>query len=314
MPRPRGPRTLNQALTATPPVTQVFGVPAIERARAVVATYGPATVVRWQMHGRDGTPIDLTAGLPGGSSAGIGPGGSVAGDEPGLQLRMREASGCGAVATYPASCVTPADAAAGWVEAVLRGTKDLTGPGIYRAELGLVDAGGTPVVTNPLLIYLEPSLFDPVPAAPGPPPVADVRMTLRDSSPAESQLIATTAWDDAEVALAMLRVIEKFNAMPPQLSTRATTHGFPTYWWCRGAAAILYRMAADYCRKNHLAYQAGGVSVDDLNKAAEYDAAAQAAQAEFDKWAQSARIQASMNECWGSAASPYGFWALGNSY
>ena len=301
--------------------TLVYGVPAIERSRAVTVTDGATPVIRWQMVDRGGRPIDLRACLTtddGGSSLGgssiddlsLSP--PLAAVEPRLEFRMREqlarqsgALCCRAHAT---------DAANGWVEIPLvaiignDGKTYIPPPGIYIAEVGLIGNQDAFIFSNVFMLYLEPSLFHPTQLT-GPPSLAELRLSLRDSSPTENRLLDSVTFDDAELGLAVMRCVQYFNETNPPLTPQFDTKNFPwRYHWCLGASGLLFRMLAEYYRKNELAYSAAGISVDDFNKAPLYEQAADGRWKEYKEWVLRKKIEINSDAAWGNAPSPYSSW------
>ncbi len=297
------------------PPTLVYGVPAVERIRAVVASFGGHPTVRWTMVDPHGRPVDLSACLDAGDVGSQGSLGSfegsasingvpVAGGSR-LVLRLREVvDPSGSVAQFAAFAV---DAPNGVVEVTLDAMAQtgVAGPGVYKAELALVGPDGVPTLVNAFDLYLEPSLFAGSCYA-GPPSVMEIRLSLRDSSPVESRLIDTVMFDDAEIALAVTRPVQYFNEINPPLTQQFTTANFPSrYHWCVGAASVLFRMAEVYFVKNQLSYQAGGLAVDDFNKAADYRAAADARWLEYTTWVRATKVTLNLNAGWGSVGTPY---------
>lgn len=68
----------------------------------------------------------------------------------------------------------------------------------------------------------------------------------------------------------------------------------------------LYILAAKHYRRNQLAYNAGGIAVDDKNKAQEYEAIGNQMLQEYMKWVKMTKVQIN-KEAWdGSFGSTYG--------
>ncbi len=285
--------------------TLVYGVPAVERQKAIVAHYGEHPTIRWQMVDQHGRPVDLRACL----TAGDGGSSADAEDGPRLVLKLREMVGSdNCVATFAADAT---DAENGWVEAPLVDPSGISGPGAYIAEMAVMHDGedpGVAIFSNVFTLYLEPSLFRQVSGRPGPPTIMEIRLALRDSSPAEARLLDAVTFDDAEIALAVVRPVQYFNEINPPLDTTFDSTNFPSrYHWCLGATAQLFFMLAEYYRKNQLAYGAGGISVDDFNKAPLYEQAGALRWADYKAWSQQVRIRMNLAACWGSADSPYAY-------
>ncbi|MFA5572410.1 MAG: hypothetical protein WDA42_04825 [Candidatus Bathyarchaeia archaeon] len=170
--------------------------------------------------------------------------------------------------------------------------------GIWLAEIGVVE-NDTLVFNNELYVYVERSSFGSRPN--GPPNIADIRLSLRDSDPFESELLSTNTYNLVEICHAATRAIQIYNEMPPSLNTfRKTTCNFPhRSLWTQGTQALLFDALIEQYRKNRLPYQAGGVSIDDQNKLQEYHAAAQQNIQEFKQRSMELKAQANVERGYG---------------
>lgn len=291
---PNTPATLSGMQTITPAVSTVFSVPVPQRVQAVVIGDGQKPTVLWTMIDSCGRPVDLEQGSTG----------SLADGATGVVLKLAEAVAgpCAGVATFDGTVVNEAT---GQVSAVVD-TTQIVGPGIYDAEFAIVDGFGTPLLVNRFMVILEPSLFHQS-AYTGPPYLAEIRLQIRDSSPAESRLLDNVTFDDAEMAISIRRPVHYFNEVTPKLDIQYTTQNFPSrYFWIEGIIANLFGLVAEWYRKNHLPYQAGGISVDDMAKAQDYEAAYQAHWKTYTDWVRGTKIQLNQDACWGAVGSPYG--------
>jgi hypothetical protein len=86
-----------------------------------------------------------------------------------------------------------------------------------------------------------------------------------------------------------------------------TTRDFPwRYWWLEATKACLFRLAAEFHRRNRLAYQAGGTQIDDHGtRAQEYDQAAEAIWQRYEAWVRQVKIALNLDQCMTTEASPY---------
>jgi len=87
-----------------------------------------------------------------------------------------------------------------------------------------------------------------------------------------NNLINDQEYSNDMLIIARQNVIDKYNATPPYYRSY-TAETFPAkfvYPWKCGAAAEALRMAARRYARNELPYSAGGVSINDQNKAAVY--------------------------------------------
>ena len=299
-------RNTAQTLTSVPcsdqnvvgaPVSSQNGQPVLTRMRAISITQGQCATIKWQMHDKDGLPVNLSAC-----------------DEMPMKvvLRLRDQialSNMSPVIEVDAAIV---DAANGQVEAEL--TKNMVGiPGIFYGEMALINVPAQEadqpcvVFSNTFYVIINRSAFDSRSSNrnAGPPTMAEIRLHLRDSAPGESYLIENLMFDDAEIALAIGRPVMYWNETPPPIKT-FTTKNFPfRYHWLEGICANLFFMVAEQFRRNQLSYSAGGIQVDDQNKEAAYERAGQARWQAYREWVRATKASINLEGCYGEVASNY---------
>lgn len=271
-----------------PAATRLFDVPLDPKIRAVVLTRGQSVTLRWSILDADGHAVDLT-------------------DWPAftVELRLAEATPPRDVELTATGAV--ADAAAGLVTAPLD-TRLLQGPGIYWVALGLVTDDQALLWQNHFYLYLQRSLFQAETGQDGPPAWAELRQQLRDSARGEQRLLDEHAFDDADLAMALVRTVEDYNAMTPPLARRYSTRSFPhtlRSLWFLGASAHLLRTHAHFFRANAMAHSADGVALDDLNKYQQFDQAADRLYQQWYDQARSRKAAQNLAEGFGSSPSPY---------
>jgi hypothetical protein len=263
---------------------------------ALVVTAGTTPTLLWTMVDRDGAAVSLTDVPASGTTVTVA-------------FKMKEyAAAEGSIYVVDATCVDPAH---GLVEAPVDLTK-VAGPGVYVGEFAVFTTSDTtlpPLFVNRLYVVVEGSLFS---ADQGKVlTIAAVKLHLRNSSPVENRLLDALLFDEAEIAECMTLAVDYWNAALPPLGPQYahTTKSFPyRYHWLRATTACLLRIAAQWYRNNHLTYNAGGVAVDDLNKAQECEQIADKIwDGEYKPWVQSQRVSINMAECFGDVGSPYGY-------
>ena len=183
--------------------------------------------------------------------------------------------------------------------------------GVYQLSWA-VKRNNKILITREALLTVDRSLFSMTAACPdrpeGPPTLDEIRMNIWDSSPAENLLLDDVEFGAEQIMLAITKPINYFNEVPPPLNTRFDTHNFP--WrehWIAGIVGHLYEMAAAFYRRNRLQGAAGGVSIDDLNKANEY---MQAAKMKLDEWRAfvlAKKVELNMAACTGEIGSPFDY-------
>lgn len=283
------------------PISAQNGRPVLSRMRAITINQGQCAKISWQLHDKDGNPVDLTP---------VGFGEDTAPDNPyAVVLRVKEQLMVGN--NYPPREIpaTVVDAATGKVEAQLT-ANDVALPGVYYAEMALVtvnaDAAVTPCVifSNIFSLIISRSLFGTDTPA-GPPSMAEIRLHLRDSSPGESYLLDHLMFDDAEIALAIQRPVQYWNEIPPPIG-EFTTQNFPfRYHWLEGICANLFFMVAEGFRRNQLSYSAAGVTLDDQNKEPNYERAGQMRWDAFREFVRSKKAQLNLEGAYGEIGSVY---------
>jgi len=202
---------------------------------------------------------------------------------------------------------------AGGLTRVLLPSELVNAPGIYREEWGVFDAAGRLQFTDTGLLFIEPGLFgfdnansDISLRNAGPPSLMDIRLSIRDFA-VHNLLLDDVEFRAEELLLAITRPIRNFNEYPPPISEKFSTATFPfKEHWLRGIHGYLYQMAEAWYRRNRLDTRAGGLSVDDLNKAKEYAQAAQKALAEWERFMLLKKTELNMRATATTIGSTYG--------
>jgi hypothetical protein len=269
--------------------------------RAVSLTQGQTTTVEWQLHDKDGSPLDLRP-------LGFTDNSTYA--EPfQVVMRIKEQIALGIAGAGPLQIpATVKTAATGIVQVEL--TTNLTQlPGVYYGEMALIDTSNPDVASkmifsNTFSVIISRGTFgSSVPG--GPPSIAEIRLHLRDSAPGESYLLDHLMFDDAEIALAITRPIQYWNEIPPPIAT-FTTQDFPyRYHWLEGICANLFFMVAEQFRRNQLSYSAAGVQLDDQNKEPNYEQAGQLRWQSYKEWVRAQKAAINLEGGYGEIGSLY---------
>lgn len=289
------------------PISKTNGLPVLTRMRSVSVTQGQCATIDWQLHDKDGHPVDL-------SGCGLGE------DSPlKIVLQLKEHLALGNSKKPTSVDATVVDAPTGQVQAQLTSGMVDT-PGIYYGEMALVnteaEAGATTCVvfSNTFYVIINRSTFGPQNKMGGPPSIAEIRLHLRDSAPNESYLLEHLMFDDAEIALAIARPIQYWNEVPPPLDLHYNTQNFPfRYHWLEGICANLFMMVAEQFRRNQLAYNAGNVAVDDQNKEAAYERAGQTRWQAYREWVRATKASINLESCYGEVTSTYKYSAFSDA-
>lgn len=281
------------------PVSAANGAPITSRMRAVTISQGQCAKITWQMHDKDGAPVNLSACFP--TPTPTSPAYKIV-------LRLKEQIMLGENTAPKQIDATVVTAAAGNVEAQL--TSDLVAyPGIFYAEMALITlpestAASCVIFSNMFSLIITRSTFGAMEVG-GPPSIAEIRLHLRDSAPAESYLLDNLMFDDAEIALAITRPVQYWNEVPPPIGI-FTTQSFPfRYHWLEGICANLFMMVAEQFRRNQLNYSAAGLALDDQNKEANYERAGQMRWQAYREWVRAKKAEINLEGAYGEIGSTY---------
>ena len=177
-----------------------------------------------------------------------------------------------------------------------------TKPGVYLADVGLFSADTYLIRTWPCYLVFEKTAFttDDPRHCDGPITVPEIRMALMDVPGLEVSLLDSTEFKDTDILAAMRRPVDLWNETPPPVE-RFTVNTFPyRYWWTEATVAILLDMAAAGYRRNHLAYSAGGISIDDQNKFNQSQQMSAEKMREFREWMKTEKIRLNARRAWRS--------------
>lgn len=228
----------------------------------------------------------------------------------GVELRLRELTGyCQQDKVYCVD-VDIIDAGTGYVRARSLPEELVRSPGVYLEEWGVFTPDKRMLFSNQCCTFVRRGLFglsnDINKRNLGPPTIEEIRLALRDHSAADNLLLDDVEFDAAEISQAVLRPLQYWNEIPPPIRPVQTTKTFPfREIWMLGIQAYLLEIAAHHYRRNQLAYNAGGVSVDDKNKEQFYAGASERMRARFEEMARAKKIEINIALFSGSLGSQY---------
>lgn len=129
----------------------------------------------------------------------------------------------------------------------------------------------------------------------------EVRIFLRDKDPAANILLDDFEFSPEEIRTAMNLAVDKWNDTPPDIY-RMDYDEFPyRSILILGVASNLLAMAAHLYRRNSLAINAGGTSVNDQAKSQEYDQASLRLREEYLRAIRTKKRELNTNLGWGWA-------------
>jgi hypothetical protein len=275
-----------------PLITSIEGSPLPAKPRSLAIPQGQAINLDWSFLDSQGNPIDITAWQQEGAQ---------------VQVTTYEALSPNNSQTFPGTIITPSTGSCQF-PLVPNG---IVQQGVYRAEFAILLSTSL-FWTNWIYLVVEPNvtgaLLTNSNSTPGVgiPTISEIRLYLRDADPAGNLWVGYEEWDDAEIASCLVRTVREFNETPPHLTQVFTTSNFPyRHNWLLGTAGYLIKMAADWYRRVHLPYQAGGVSIDDKNKFAQYDERGQELIERWRDWVYRKKIQINMQTGYAVVDSPY---------
>lgn len=292
--------TCSDQSTLRAPATKVYGCPVGGRRRAVQASQNQDAVISWQMIDDEGRPIDLATC------------GTFVANDPAtgeVRLRTREVvSFPGCPSDTQLNIVGTVNDVTTGVVTFPVGTAGTKYAGVFLAEAEVYSTTGSLRFVNQFYLIVNRSLTGDSSQVTGMPSIAELRLHLRDSGAADNPLLDDVQFDLAELAAAIEKPILYWNESPPPIDQRYTTTTFPhRYYWLEGAAAQLYLMAAHFYRRNRLPAQAGGITIDDLNKSAEYEQVGRQKWDEYKEWVLKKKVQLNAEACVQSQGSPYAY-------
>lgn len=270
-----------------PQTTTVFGCQVKARRKAVEAVQGQTLTIDWQFTDPDGRIVDLT------SCGTFSPGDATTGS-----VRLKT----GETVNAPRSGNDVSVDVVGTVTSLTTGQATFALPtnatskaGIYLVEAAVFNVSGNLIFVNQFYLVVNRGLYggDPCQIS-GMPSIAEIRLHLRDSDGSDNPLLETVQFDMAEIAAAIEYPVLYWNEAPPPICQNYTTTTFPyRYNWLNAIVSRLYATAAHFYRRNRLQFQAqGGIGVDDLNKAKEYDAKAIELWEDYRKFVQWTKVRA----------------------
>jgi len=183
-------------------------------------------------------------------------------------------------------------------------TTDTKHAGAFEATIGRIVSDLYLSDTWECLVVVEPNAFAAY-GSNGPITLPEVRLALLDldnltDGAPFSNLLDDVEFTDTEIIFAIRRVVDMWNETPPPVCYYSPTNFPYRYWWLEGTCAHLLLMGAARYRRNRLAYQAGGISIDDQSKANEYEQNGQQRMAAFREWMQTEKYRINMSYCWSS--------------
>lgn len=269
---------LDQLNYHVPDVSTAYGEELLRKRRAINTRAGQRSYLKLPLLDNKGAAIDLSLyGIPDGTGSGYlqyalnGDKGTL----PDMTGKAMVATRFVEAATEsPAYQVTAAVLSADTGLVMCEVPTNVTSrPGIYVAEVAILDTSGTPIFSNECYVYNEPSAW--ATGGKSMPRLDELRLSLRDNDPAENELINNYDFGLPELCYAATRTIRFWNDQPPPVGSTSTLGGIAHEVWLLGTQMYLFELAEEHYRRNRLPYAAGQTQVDDKAREENYNKAYQ---------------------------------------
>lgn len=112
----------------------------------------------------------------------------------------------------------------------------------------------------------------------------DVRFWLRDNDPEANRLLDDYEYSPEEVRQSLTYAQDYWNETPPYIGNIDYDRNPFRFHLLQGTVANLLFIAANSYRRNHLSYNAGGLAVDDSDKAQAYEQAGARIWEDYKRW------------------------------
>jgi len=229
---------------------------------------------------------------------------------PVVDVRIREASGADPRVYEPDVPAELADSGTAVMFAVPPEVANMSG--VFRAQIRVVDAQSIEKTRDEFWIYVDRGLWTTTGDMPqdiGPPTFSEVRTAMRDH-PVANRLLAEYEFDPAEIGMAVVSAVQRFNGELPPLPRQflMSTINLPGAWrrqLLNGTLSYLFETAATYFRRGDLPYNSGGLAVNDLAKNKDYQQAIDRLREEFLRWIKLTRMSINLAAAHGSVGSGF---------
>lgn len=274
-----GPTLCSDLVTVTAEDAQRFGCPVKTKTRTVIISTGHAATVHWEMRDAAGAAIDLTSC-----------------DEAEVEVRIMDVLGrCYSGVKTVTGDILDADSG---IVSFTPPSEIYSQPGIYRFDIAIKVDDVVRFVNNGWL-SVENNLFSAAAYEQGPPTLGDIRIQLRDIW-VENNLRGEVEFSDAEIMHSLIQPVRYWNEIPPDI-VRYTTANFPyRYHWLMATVANLLLVSAQWYMRNKAGIQAGGASINDMDKDQPYAALALRLREEYQQFVRDKKIEINISQGWGS--------------
>jgi len=293
----------SEQIIIRPRITRVENQPILAKIPSLLTSRGVTPVVEMVLRDSEGRPINMTNCGYNSSNSSVSSSGTPF---PQVIGKIREAINISSA--VPAIDLDAAvwDADSGTIRCRLPAALTAMN-GIYRGQWAFKDSEDSILFTSKFYLFVDRSEFtiEEVKNV-GVPSPDDTRVFLRDSSPEDNYLLSELEFDLTEIVESMIRCIDHFNSAQPPIPQKFDTTNFPNpVVLLNGTMGYLYQIAAKHYRRNHLPYSAGGMQIDDKNKANEYEQMGAQMVGEYNQWVKNKKAQFNAQNWNGTFGSGY---------
>jgi hypothetical protein len=294
----------SEQIIIRPRVTRVEGQPILAKIPSLLTSQGVTPVMELVLRDSEGRPINLTEC---GFSSSISSSMSEGSGSQRIIGKMREViseSQENAPVELEAIVINPE---AGVIRArVPAAATELNG--IMRGQFAFMDSDSSILFTSSFFLMVDRGEFGTNVNFKGVPSPEDIRVFLRDNSPEDNYLLSELEFDLTEIVESAIRCLQHFNSAQPPITQKFDSTNFPNpVMLLNGIMGYLYQIAAKHYRRNHLPYSAGGMQIDDKNKAAEYEQMGAQMLGEYQAWVKNKKAQYNAQNWNGSFGSGYDY-------
>lgn len=135
----------------------------------------------------------------------------------------------------------------------------------------------------------------------------EIRLAMRDYCPSFNTLLDDLEFSDIEIIFAVQRPVDEWNETPPDLQASGFRYTYNTFpWrehWRQATIGYLLQAGAIHQQRNNFTYAAGGVSVNDKDKATPYLGISERLLANWREWLLTKKREINIGLCYGSINS-----------
>jgi hypothetical protein len=184
---------------------------------------------------------------------------------------------------------------------------DIPYPGVWYGEFVVSKVSDITDVTKRIKCFINTESavsvtsqkFDPL-------TVSEVKTALMDRGEEDNALLDAEEWNDSQIAISIIKAVSIWNESPPASNYTYTQITFPYKSnWIDGVIGDLLHSRALNLVRNRMPSQAGGIVIDDKQRADVYLNLSQMYRDKYSVWCSHMKSALNMNNLYGSTYNPY---------